>query len=478
MYANKRIAAIIVAAGAGTRMKTGLPKQYISVGGRPVLVRAIEAFEKTASIDDVYIIADKMWITHCCEILDFDADAAVVDCEADAAVVGRGGGDTGGGAVGSYGVSMDGGGAASAGSVGSGRRFTKIRQIIEGGDTRQESVYAGLKSLPGDTEIVLIHDAARPFVSVSVVDKAVKGAVLHGAVVAAVPLTDTVKSTREGMVTGTLDRLGLYAAQTPQAFRRELIAAAHERAIAEDYTGTDDAVLIELMGEKAFLIEGEYNNIKLTTPEDLIMGEAIAADIEGGAVSAIAPVSRETETPPGLPLTETSAIPPDSEYRTGIGFDVHRFVEGRKFILGGVDIPFDRGLDGHSDADVLTHALMDAMLGAAALGDIGKLFPDTDDAYRGISSIKLLARTADAIREAGYELINADMTVILEKPKISSFTNRMAENLAAALKADRRRISIKATTTEGLGFTGKGEGAAAQAVVTLICRTNREPVSS
>ena len=214
--------------------------------------------------------------------------------------------------------------------------------------------------------------------------------------------------------------------QTPQGFRFGLLKEAFEKAMAEGFYGTDDASLVERLGHAVAIVPGEYTNIKITTPEDLTM-----------------------------------------EMRIGTGYDVHKLVEERDLILGGVNIPYEKGLLGHSDADVLTHALMDALLGAAALGDIGKLFPDNDDSFKGISSIELLKRVKSALDDKGYSLGNADVTVICQKPKLAGYIDEMRKNIAQALDTDVDRISIKATTTEKLGFTGRGEGIAAEAVCIL-----------
>lgn len=214
--------------------------------------------------------------------------------------------------------------------------------------------------------------------------------------------------------------------QTPQGFDTAAIKAAYEAAYAEGFYGTDDAGIAERAGLEIRIVPGSYDNIKITTREDLSM-----------------------------------------ETRVGTGYDVHRLEEGRKLILGGVDIPFERGLLGHSDADVLVHAIMDALLGAAALGDIGKLFPDTDDRYKGISSIELLKNVREAIENAGYSICNIDATLIAQKPRIAPYIEDMRTNIAAALSIEKDRVSVKATTTEKLGFTGRQEGMEAQAVCIL-----------
>ncbi|MDR2088752.1 MAG: 2-C-methyl-D-erythritol 4-phosphate cytidylyltransferase [Clostridiales Family XIII bacterium] len=389
MYRDRRVAALIVAAGAGLRMGAGPPKQFMRIGGRPVLARTAEAFEKNASVDDVYVVAERKRAEDCRAAL--------------------------------------------------GASISKLRGICAGGATRQESVFAGLAALPASVDIVLVHDAVRPFVSQSCIDRVVRLAAERGAAAAAMPAKDTVKVARDGVFTQTLDRSALYMMQTPQGFLLPLLRAAHAAARAEGFTGTDDAVLLERMGERVYLAEGDCDNIKLTTPEDIAAARAIAAR-SGGASDL---------------------------FRVGSGYDVHRFCEGRALILGGVDIPHDLGLLGHSDADALTHALIDALLGAAALGDIGGLFPDTDARYAGISSLLLLAEAFAAVRSRGYALVNADATVAAERPRLAPYIGTMRERLARAMGTAPERISIKATTTEGLGFVGREEGVAARATVLL-----------
>lgn len=299
-------------------------------------------------------------------------------------------------------------------------------QIVAGGPQRQDSIYNGLKSLRGlgatDDSLVLIHDGVRPYASRDLICRVAEAAAETGAAIPAVAPKDTIRR-RSG---GTLDRSQLCCVQTPQGFRMGLIEEAFEKAFNDGFYGTDDAGLAERAGYPVSIVEGETTNIKITTPEDLQM-----------------------------------------EMRIGTGFDVHQLAANRDLVLGGVTIPYEKGLLGHSDADVLIHALMDAMLGAAALGDIGKLFPDNDPAYKGISSILLLEKTAEAISTEGYVLGNADITVICQRPKLAPYIEEMRNNLAVALKAPRDKISIKATTTEKLGFTGRGEGIAASAVCLL-----------
>ena len=299
---------------------------------------------------------------------------------------------------------------------------------VPGGATRAQSVCAGLAAATG--EMVAIHDAARPFVSEEVITAAIEAAEQTGAAAPAVAVKDTVKvAAADGRVLNTPDRSTLFAVQTPQCFRRELYLRALD-AVSEDKADlvTDDCSLFELAGLPVVLTPGDYANLKITTKEDL-KGE--------------------------------------STMRIGHGYDVHRLVEGRRLILGGVDISYEKGLLGHSDADVLLHAVSDALLGAAALGDIGKHFPDTDPRYEGADSLRLLQEVGNLVRQAGYTVGNVDATVLCQAPKLAPHIQTMRANIARALDVPVECISVKATTEEHLGFTGQGQGIAAHAVALL-----------
>ncbi|MBQ8160765.1 MAG: 2-C-methyl-D-erythritol 4-phosphate cytidylyltransferase [Clostridia bacterium] len=316
----------------------------------------------------------------------------------------------------------------------SGTPFSGI-QTVCGGNTRQASVAAGLAALPENAAYVLIHDGARCLVD-SLTIQHVKDAVTEtGSGIASVPVKDTIKRTeKDGQILETLDRTSLRAMQTPQGFRRELIVKAHEYAREHQIDGTDDASLLEAMGLPVTWTEGSYRNIKITTPEDLLMAEMILH-----------------ERPERL--------------RVGTGYDVHRLVEGRRLVLCGVEVPHTVGLLGHSDADVAAHALIDAMLGAVALGDIGQLFPDTDEAYRDIDSMILLKRANEVLREHGAHVQNLDLTICALKPKLAPFIQKMRERLSEVLSLPLQDVSVKATTTEHLGFEGRMEGISANCVV-------------
>ena len=325
--------------------------------------------------------------------------------------------------------------------------FKKVSAVIGGGAQRQDSVHAALKILSSDVELVLIHDGARPLVSQQVVEQVVAAAAQYGAAVPAIPVKDTIKTVASAgdsgaVVTGTPVRSTLRAVQTPQGFHRDILEQAFQ-ACKDTSSITDDSSLVEALGIPVRVTEGEERNLKITTPEDVERAEQLL---------------KRSGAP--LPLT---GIP-----RTGTGFDVHAFAPDRKLILGGVEIPHTQGLLGHSDADVLLHAVMDALLGAACLGDIGKHFPDSDPAYKGISSLLLLEHTGRLLQEHRWTIVNIDATVIAQRPKIAPYIGQMKKNMAQVLKISESQINIKGTTTERLGFTGREEGIAAQGAVSIV----------
>ncbi|MBQ7488655.1 MAG: 2-C-methyl-D-erythritol 4-phosphate cytidylyltransferase [Clostridia bacterium] len=320
--------------------------------------------------------------------------------------------------------------------------FDQVR-LVPGGATRQASVLCGLRALPKGTNYVAIHDGARPLVSRRVLEDALRQAADKGNAIVAVPLKDTIKRAQpDGLILETPDRASLYSIQTPQVFDYAEIIAAHE-TYADRQTATDDAMLMEWTGKAVYLSMGDPENLKITTPEDLAVAEQIL--IRRGMKEADKPM----------------------EMRIGHGYDVHKLVPDRDLILCGVKVPYERGLLGHSDADVAAHALMDAMLGAAAMGDIGYHFPDTDPAYSGADSMKLLERVREIIAADGWKVSNADLTIICQRPKLRPFIEAMRDSLAGHLNICRERISVKATTTEHLGFEGEGLGISTHAVVML-----------
>ncbi len=307
-----------------------------------------------------------------------------------------------------------------------------------GGRTRQESVMNGLHALPAKPEdIVLVHDAARCLTPYNVINGVISSCRKNGSGVPAVPAVNTMKyCSSDRSVLSTVDRSGMYEIQTPQGFLFGSLLQAYIKAEKDSFTATDDASVMEHAGEDVHITEGTKMNLKITEKEDL----TIASSLLNGS----------------QPM-----------FRIGTGYDVHRLAENRKLILCGVEIPYSLGLLGHSDADAGIHALMDAMLGALSLGDIGKHFPDSSEKYRNISSLILLKETYRMIREEGYCLENADVTIVAQKPKISPYIQKMKETVSGALECSPGQISIKATTTEELGFEGRKEGISAQAVCLL-----------
>lgn len=383
---------MIVAAGSSSRM--GQPKQQIPLHGAPVLLHTLRVMQSVEAIDELLLV------TRPEDIVSFRAMAEAANIE-------------------------------------------KLRTIVAGGASRQQSVCCGLAALPPQTTLLGIHDGARPLVSPAVVEATIAKAAATGAAAAAIPVKDTLKRAENtGRIIDTADRQGLWRVQTPQVFALAPYRAAMEDAVAAGEDFTDDCQLMEKTGYPVYLVPGEETNLKLTTPEDVGLAEAILA----------------------------SRFKEEKAMRIGHGYDVHRLVEDRALILGGVNIPWDKGLLGHSDADVLTHAVMDALLGAAGLGDIGKLFPDTDPAYAGADSLKLLQTVVTRLAEKGWRIGNIDATVLAQQPKLAPHIPAMVANLATACGITDAQVNVKATTEEKLGFTGSGEGIAAHSVCLLLPR--------
>lgn len=306
-----------------------------------------------------------------------------------------------------------------------------------GGKRRQDSVAAGLAALPKECDTVLVHDSARPFFSAGLATRLLDA--LSDEIPAAIPalaVTDTVKEVESGRVVRTLDRSRLYAVQTPQAFRRDVLEAAHELSRSENLEATDDASLVEALGRPVAVVEGESGNVKITTPEDarLLDKEAVMIPV------------------------------------TGFGYDVHKYGPGRPMVLGGVPIQGGPEVVAHSDGDVLLHALTDALLGCMGGGDIGQRFPDSDPAYAGMESSLFLREVLEDARRSGLEIVHADLTIIAQIPKVGPHRERIVKNVAALLGLPPERVAVKATTEEGLGFTGEKKGIKSVAVVTAVRR--------
>jgi 2-C-methyl-D-erythritol 4-phosphate cytidylyltransferase/2-C-methyl-D-erythritol 2,4-cyclodiphosphate synthase len=408
------VSAIIAAGGHGSRFGGAELKQLRLVGGRAVLDRSVSAFVAHPAIAEVIVALPQH----------------VVD---DPPPYLRG--------------------HAAAG---------KPVRLVAGGERRQDSVANAFRAAAPASDLIVIHDAARPFVSADVITRTIEAAAESGAALAALQARDTVKRAvgppqggpHVRLVEETIARETIFLAQTPQAFRRDVLAAAFDHATRTNAESTDEAALAERAGHTVRLVDGDASNIKITTPDDLLLAEAILLRSQEAGASYAGQVAR------GLPRTG----------RAGTGYDLHRLAPGRPLVIGGVTIPSDRGALGHSDADVACHALTDAILGAAGRGDIGRLFPDTDPRWKDASSLDLLARAAAVVREGGHEIGNVDVTIILEAPKIRDYVNAMRDAIAGALGIDADRVSVKGKTNEGVDAVGRGEAIGAHAIALIRAR--------
>ena len=379
VLAMPKISAVIVAGGSSSRMR-GTDKIFLNIGGKTVLERSVGAFEKNALVNEIVVVTNEGVLEQTRTFL---------------------------------------------------ARCGKLKDIVIGGDCRNASVQNGVAACSRDSDYYAIHDAARPFVTEELITCTLRAAMEYGAAAPGLPLTDTIKEVDgENRTLSTPDRSRLVAIATPQVFAADLYRAAART----DVDVFDDCQLLENAGHKVKIVDGDPNNIKITTQDDISRAGYIAGYCE---------------------------------MRIGHGYDVHRLVGGRKLILAGVEIEHHLGLLGHSDADVLTHAIIDAVLGAAALGDIGKHFPDTDGSYKDADSLELFSKVIEMISSKGYAIGNIDATVICQKPRLRPHIERMRENIARVAKVGVGAVNIKATTEEGLGFSGEERGIAAHAVVTL-----------
>jgi 2-C-methyl-D-erythritol 4-phosphate cytidylyltransferase/2-C-methyl-D-erythritol 2,4-cyclodiphosphate synthase len=381
-----RIAAILVAAGSGSRFGAETPKQFLTIAGKPVIRHAAEALAAHVSL--LQPVGESVPI-----------EAAL-------------------------------------------RGVPGCLPVVSGGPTRQDSVRAGLEALaPFRPDIVLVHDAARPVIPEGTIPALLAALEESSGAIPAAAVADTLKRVVRGVITETVPRAALFRAQTPQAFRFTALLTAHRSGLAG---ATDDASLLEATGETVEVVPGSDDNIKLTYPEDLVRLERIM----------------------------TVLLVP----RVGTGFDVHTLEAGHPLFLCGVQVPHEKGLVGHSDADVGIHALCDAIYGALAEGDIGRHFPPSEATWKDADSAQFLIHAAGRIAARGGRLVNADVTLICERPRITPHAPAMIERLASLLNVDAGRVSVKATTTERLGFTGRGEGIAAQAVVSIVVPDSFSPV--
>ena len=383
------VAAIIAAGGRGARLGADRPKQFLDIGGRSILELSVAALAANDRVQEILVALPAEHV-----------DAGLKALKA---------------------------------------AIKRPIHVVAGGPRRQDSVANAFAKASKEADIVLIHDAARPFVTREVIDRAIDGAERHGAAIAAIGVRDTVKQTGEAgpdgsrVIRATISRDTVFLAQTPQAFRRDILARALDQG--KDVEATDEAMLVERLGVPVHVVEGDARNVKITTADDLAAAKAAAL--------------------------RTPLI------RIGNGYDLHRLVAGRPLILAGVTIPFELGLDGHSDADIVCHAVTDAILGAAGAGDIGRMFPDTDPKWKGANSIELLRAAAAKVREAGYGVSNVDVTVIAQKPKLLPHLDAMRANLAAALGVDPSAVSVKGKTNEGVDSMGRGESMACHAVALI-----------
>lgn len=388
---HRSVAGVIIPAGGiGSRLGHQQPKQFLPLAGLPVLVRTCMAFLNLEEIRCVVVAAPADYYQATIDLLHRHLP----------------------------------------------QQQTERLLFTLGGATRQDSVAAGLAILPAEVSLVLVHDAARPLIDRDTIIRCLRGAAQYGAVIAAVPVKDTLKRAADsGLIAQTVDRTSLWQAQTPQGAQRALLEHAFAAALQQQFIGTDEASLLEAAGIPVRIVAGAARNLKITHSEDLQVASAL--------------------------LQEEQVL------KIGHGFDAHRLVPGRKLILGGVALDFELGLDGHSDADVVAHALTDALLGALGAGDIGRHFPDTDPQYQGIDSLLLLSHVQDLLAARHLRLGNADITIVCQQPKLAPYLVEMEANLARCCQASPEAINIKATTTEKMGYTGRGEGIAVHAVVLL-----------
>jgi 2-C-methyl-D-erythritol 4-phosphate cytidylyltransferase / 2-C-methyl-D-erythritol 2,4-cyclodiphosphate synthase len=394
--------AIIPAAGSGVRFGGEKPKQFLEIRGVPIIIHTLRSFDACPDIDGIIVALQPAETDSFQQLLKSYA-------------------------------------------------LRKPIRVVSGGRERSDSIANALAAagewcpeLQDLPELVAVHDAVRPFVTAAQISAVLARARETGAAILALPSTDTIKEVENGLIQRTIDRRRIYRAQTPQAFRYELLLRANEEAHAQGLrsaAATDDSLLIENLGLPVAVVEGSPHNIKITTPDDLLQAEGILEMME--------------------PTTTQSPI------RVGLGFDIHRLVAGRRLMLGGIEIPYESGLLGHSDGDSLIHAVIDALLGAAGLGDIGAHFPDTDPRFQNADSAALLEHACGLLKEQGYQIMNIDATILAERPKMMPHIPAMKSRLAEAMAIDPSQINIKAKTNEGIDAVGRGEAIAAQAIVLI-----------
>jgi 2-C-methyl-D-erythritol 4-phosphate cytidylyltransferase / 2-C-methyl-D-erythritol 2,4-cyclodiphosphate synthase len=385
------VTAIIAAGGAGRRLGSETPKQLLDLGGTSILGRSVAAFDRHPAVSQLILVVPPPLAADPSRLQISPTQHPLV--------------------------------------------------VVAGGTRRQDSVANAFDRVERAADVVLVHDAARPFVSASVISRTIDAAARYGAAIAGIEARDTVKRVERhasgAVVLETIPRETIFLAQTPQGFRRDVLAAAVALG-RRGIEATDEAALAERAGYQVHVVEGEPSNVKITTQEDLASARR---HVDGGAAS-----------------------------RVGVGYDLHRLVDGRPLVLGGVTIPSRRGALGHSDADVICHAATDAVLGAAGLGDIGRHFPDTDARWKDASSIAILRSAATMAVDRGFQIANLDVTVMLESPKIKEYVEAMRNGVAGALGVEPTCVSIKGKTNEGMDAVGRGEAIAAHAVALLRSR--------
>lgn len=380
------ISAIIPCAGQGKRMKAHKNKVFLTLAGEPLICRTIRQIVSCGQIDEMIIAAAQEEVADMSQLLEQ-------------------------------------------------LNLNIPWQVVAGGSERQHSIQNALHKVSAQSNWVLVHDGARPFIEREKISQVIADAKLYGGAILGVPVKDTIKEVSNDQIVSTPDRSRLWAVHTPQVFRLDWLKEAYEYAQSTGFVGTDDASLVEQLGKTVHMTLDHEANLKITTPEDLKLAE--------------------------MKLKGAQAM------QVGFGYDVHELVDDRALVLGGVTIPYSKGLKGHSDADVLLHAISDALLGAAALGDIGRHFPDSDPAYKGISSLILLQEVGRKLTATEKKIVNIDATIVAQKPKLASYISEMNQHIAQTLGLTESQVNVKATTTEGLGFAGRQEGIAAYAVVSI-----------
>jgi 2-C-methyl-D-erythritol 4-phosphate cytidylyltransferase/2-C-methyl-D-erythritol 2,4-cyclodiphosphate synthase len=394
--------AIIPAAGSGKRFGGQIAKQFLEFAGAPILIHTLRRFDECPDIGGLIVALQESEIPAFAERLP-------------------------------------------------GYQLAKPVRLVPGGAERSDSILNALEAARDwQPELVAVHDAVRPFVTPAQISAVLHKARDVGAAILALPSVDTIKEVADGLIQRTHDRRRIYRAQTPQAFRYELLMQANAQARADKLPAaltTDDALLIERLGHPVAIVEGSPDNFKITTPEDLTAATRLLQ-------------------PQNLYVPSDSYVPA-LPFRIGLGNDIHQLIEGRKLILGGIEIPFDKGLLGHSDADALSHAITDAILGATGLGDIGQHFSDQDPQWKGADSLLFLRRAAEMAREHGYVIGNIDATIIAEKPRMMPHLAAMRARLCETLELAESQLNLKAKTNEKLDAIGRGEAIAVQAVVLL-----------